>query len=60
MGLKKRRFSGSGAASHAIIAAKDQQLGVSAQSAKKESPRLFQARHAAGERVVTSELLSIQ
>jgi hypothetical protein len=41
MGLKKRSLSRSGAACHAIIATKDQQLGVSAKSAEKKDLGFF-------------------
>ena len=54
MGQKKRRLSRSGAASHAIIATNDGSSVNHAQSAEKDSPRLFRARHGAGEWVVSN------
>lgn len=50
-GLKKQRLSRSGAANHSVIATRDGSSGNHAQSAEKDSPRLFRACHAAGERV---------
>jgi hypothetical protein len=50
MGLKKRRLALSGAASQLITATKDGSSGNHASSTMKASPRLFQARHEAGER----------
>jgi hypothetical protein len=49
--MKKRRLSWSGAAGHLITATKAEQLGVGRTVGRLESPRIFQARHAAGERV---------
>jgi hypothetical protein len=54
MGLKKRSLSQSSAASQVSFATKDRSLELAAKSAKKERPRLFRARHGAGERVASN------
>jgi hypothetical protein len=51
MGLKKRSLSQSSTASQINFATKDRSLELAGKSAKKERPRLFRARHGAGERV---------
>jgi hypothetical protein len=59
MGLKKRRLSRSGAASHAIIATKDQQLVASRKERLKGKPSAFsgtsRSRRADGVKRLLSE-----
>ncbi len=50
-GSEKTKSDPAGAAKHVIIATKDQQLDVSRRERLKERPRIFRARHVAGERV---------